>query len=48
MVQMSSVLALAATHVFGSAVAKPADDTQHVLTDPQVESAKDFYKVKDE
>lgn len=48
MVQIISVLALAATQVFGSALAKPADDAQHVLFNPQVKSANDVHAVKDE
>lgn len=48
MVQIPSVLALAAVHVLGNAVALAADDAQHVLLDPQGDSAKDVYAVKDE
>jgi hypothetical protein len=48
MVQAISVLALAATQIFGGAVAKPADDAQHVLSDHQGNSAKDVYAVNDE
>lgn len=46
-VQFISVVALAASQAFGSAVARPADDAQHVLFDAQGNSAKDVYAVKD-
>lgn len=46
MVQVIHVVALAAVQVL--AVVLPADDTQHILLDPQETSAKDVYRVKDE
>ncbi|POS78382.1 lipid binding protein [Diaporthe helianthi] len=48
MVQIIPVLALlAAAQVFGSAVTKLADDAQHVLFDPDIESVNDVSTVKD-
>lgn len=48
MVQIPPVLAVAAAHVLGNAVAMPAGDAQHVLLDPLGHSSKDFYEVQDQ
>lgn len=48
MVRIIPVLALAATQVFGGAVTKLAEDAQHVLSDPEINSANDVSGVKDE
>lgn len=48
MVQIISVLALGATQVFGSVVTKLADDAQHALFDPDMESDRHFSSVQDE
>lgn len=48
MVQIPTVLALAAVRVLGNAVAMPADDAQHVLLDPLGHSSNDVYEVQDE
>lgn len=48
MVQIIPVLALVASQAFGSAVARQADDAQHVLSDAQWSSAKGVHAVKDE
>ncbi|KAK7704676.1 carboxypeptidase Y inhibitor [Diaporthe eres] len=48
MVQIPLVLAVAAVHVLGNAVAMPAGGAQHVLLDPLGHSSKDVYEVQDE
>ncbi|KAL2279563.1 hypothetical protein FJTKL_13428 [Diaporthe vaccinii] len=48
MVQIPPVLAVAAVHVIGNAVAMTAGDAQHVLLDPLGHSSKDAHEVQDE